>query len=130
MPTNKNALTRYKYLDEMLSDRHHFYDIHDLTKKCNEKLIDAGFPEVSQRCVEKDINYLEYDPFYAEIERYRVNKRRCIRYKNPSFTIFRKELSEEESLRLRKQVELIKSYIPDKEQLINEVEKVLKGNCL
>ena len=43
MPTNKNALTRYKYLDEMLSDRHHFYDIHDLTEKCNEKLIDAGF---------------------------------------------------------------------------------------
>ena len=97
MPTNKNALTRYKYLDEMLSDRHHFYDIHDLTEKCNQKLIDAGFPEVSQRCIEKDINYLEYDPFYAEIERYRVNGRRCIKYKNPSFTIFRKELSEEES---------------------------------
>lgn len=97
MPINKNALTRYKYLDEMLSDRHHFYDIHDLTEKCNQKLIDAGFPEVSQRCIEKDINYLEYDPFYAEIERYRVNGRRCIKYKNPSFTIFRKELSEEES---------------------------------
>ncbi len=97
MPTNKNALTRYKYLDEMLSDRHHFYDIHDLTEKCNEKLIDAGFPEVSQRCIEKDINYLEYDPFHAEIERYRVNGRRCIRYEDPSFSIFRKELSEEES---------------------------------
>lgn len=97
MPTNKNALTRYKYLDEMLSDRHHFYDIHDLTEKCNEKLVDAGFPEVSQRCIEKDINYLEYDPFYAEIERYRGNGHRYIRYKNPSFTIFRKELSEEES---------------------------------
>ena len=97
MPTNKNALTRYKYLDEMLSDRHHFYDIHDLTDKCNEKLIEAGFPEVSQRCIEKDINYLEYAPFYAEIERYRAYGRRCIRYENPSFTIFRKELSEEES---------------------------------
>ena len=97
MPTNKNALTRFKYLDEMLSDRHHFYDIHDLTEKCNEKLTDAGFPEVSQRCIEKDINYLEYDPFYAEIERYRVNSRRCIKYENPSFSIFRKELSEEES---------------------------------
>lgn len=97
MPTNKNALTRYKYLDEMLSDRHHFYDIHDLTEKCNEKLIEAGFPEVSQRCIEKDINYLEYAPFYAEIKRYRVHGRRCIRYENPSFTIFRKDLSEEES---------------------------------
>lgn len=97
MPSNKNALTRYMYLDEMLSDRHHSYDIHDLTEKCNEKLINAGFPEVSQRCIEKDINYLEYAPFYAEIERYRANGRRCIRYENPSFTIFRKELSEEES---------------------------------
>lgn len=85
------------YLDEMLSDRHHFYDIHDLTERCNEKLIDAGFPEVSQRCIEKDINYLEYAPFYAEIERYRVNGKRCLRYRNPSYTIFRKELSEEES---------------------------------
>ena len=43
MPSNKNAVTRYKYLDELLSDRHHYYDIHDLTEKCNEKLVDAGF---------------------------------------------------------------------------------------
>lgn len=97
MPTNKNALTRYKFLDEMLSDRHHFYDIHDLTEKCNENLISAGLPEVSQRCIEKDINYLEYDPFYAEIERFRAGGKRCIRYANPSFSIFKKELSEEES---------------------------------
>ena len=97
MPSTKNAITRYKYLDEMLSDRHHFFDIHDLTERCNEKLIDAGFPEVTQRCIEKDINYLEYAPFYADIERFRSNGRHCIRYKNPSFSIFRKELSDEES---------------------------------
>lgn len=97
MPTNKNALTRYKFLDEMLSDRHHFYDIHDLTKKCNEKLITAGLSEVTLRCIEKDINYLEYDPFFAEIERFRISGRRCMRYADPSFSIFKKELSEEES---------------------------------
>ena len=97
MPSNKNALTRYMYLDEMLSDRHHFYDINDLVEKCNEKLFNAGLPEVTRRCIEKDINYLEYDPFFADIERYRVNGKRCLRYSNPSYTIFRKELSEEES---------------------------------
>ena len=97
MPTNKNALTRYKFLDEMLSDRHHFFDIHDLTKRINEKLITSGLPEVTQRCIEKDINYLEFDPFFAEIERFRVNARRCIRYADPSFSIFKKELSDEES---------------------------------
>lgn len=97
MPTNKNAFTRFKFLDEMLSDRHHFYDIHDLTEKCNHKLISAGLPEVTQRCIEKDINFLEYDPFFAEIERFRVNGKKCIRYLNPSFSIFKKELSDEES---------------------------------
>ena len=81
----------------MLSDRHHFQDIHDLTEKCNNKLVAAGLPTVTQRCIEKDINYLEYDPFFAEIERFRVSGKRCIRYADPSFSIFKKELSKEES---------------------------------
>ncbi len=97
MPSNKNALTRYMFLDEMLSDRHHFYDIHDLTERCNDRLVTAGLSEVTQRCIEKDINYLEYDPFFAEIERFCAHGKRCIRYANPSFSIFKKELSNEES---------------------------------
>ena len=97
MPSNKNALTRYMFLDEMLSDRHHYYDINDLTEKCNERLMTAGLPEVTRRCIEKDINYLEYDPFFAEFERFRKNGKRCIKYADPSFSIFKKELSDEES---------------------------------
>lgn len=96
MPKNKNALTRYKYLDEMLSDRHHFYSIRDLTEKCNRLLTTAGLPEVTRRCIEKDINYLEYDPFFADIERFNVNGKHCLRYASPSFSIFKKELSVEE----------------------------------
>ena len=33
MPANKNAVVRYKYLDELLSDKYHYYDIHDLTER-------------------------------------------------------------------------------------------------
>ncbi len=51
MPTNKNALIRYKYLDRLLSDHHHYYDIHDLTEQVNTMLYDDGFPEVTQRCI-------------------------------------------------------------------------------
>ena len=47
MPTNKNALIRYKYLDRLLSDHYHYYDIHDLTEKVNNMLYDDGFPEVN-----------------------------------------------------------------------------------
>ena len=96
MPTNKNAIARLKYLDELLQDRHHYYDIHDLTDKCNERLYDAGLPEVTQRCIEKDINFLEFEPFNADIERFWKNGRSIIRYENPSFSIFQKELTDEE----------------------------------
>lgn len=54
MATNKNALIRYKHLDRLLSDRHHYYDINDLTKKVNEMLLEEGFQTVTRRCIEKD----------------------------------------------------------------------------
>ena len=38
MPINKNALIRYKYLDRLLSDQHHYYDINDLTEKVNDMM--------------------------------------------------------------------------------------------
>lgn len=96
MPSNKNALIRYKFLDEMLSDRHHYYDINDLTEKCNEKLLDAGFREVTRRCIEKDIVYLTETPFNAPIKRFKWNGKNCVAYKNSSFSIFKQEMSNEE----------------------------------
>ena len=96
MPSNKNALIRYKFLDEMLSDRHHFYDINDLTERCNEKLLDAGFREVTRRCIEKDIVHLTETPFNAPIKRFRWNGKNCVAYKNSSFSIFKQEMSNEE----------------------------------
>ena len=101
MPTNKNALIRYKYLDKLLSDHHHYYDIHDLTEKVNDMLYEDGFPEVTQRCIEKDLNTLEFAPFSAPIERFTWNGKRCISYEKRSFSIFKQEMSREERNLLR-----------------------------
>lgn len=94
MPTNKNALIRYKHLDRLLSDHHHYYDIHDLTEKVNEMLEEDGFSEVTQRCIEKDLVDLE-GLFSAPIDRSSKNGKRCITYGKYSFSIFTKEMSEE-----------------------------------
>ena len=51
MPSNKNALIRYRYLDELLSSRVKYYTRQELTDKLNEHL---AVP-VSKRCVEKDL---------------------------------------------------------------------------
>lgn len=110
MPTNKNALIRYKYLDGLLSDYHHYYDIHDLTEKVNDMLYEDGFPEVTQRCIEKDINTLEYAPFSAPIERFTKKGKRCIHYDNRSFSIFKKEISREEQNLLREVLSTIGQF--------------------
>lgn len=110
MPTNKNALIRYKYLDRLLSDHHHYYDIHDLTEKVNDMLYDDGFPEVTQRCIEKDLNTLEYAPFSAPIERFRHNGKNCISYDNYSFSIFKQEMSREERNLLREVLSTIGQF--------------------
>lgn len=75
MPENKNALTRYKILDDLLSNQYHNYSIDDLVEEVNKHLSDM-YPSsnsVGRRTIEKDIKYLEYDgPFMANIERYSV----------------------------------------------------------
>ena len=81
MPSNKNALIRYKFLDRLLSDRHHFYDRKTLWEKVNEMLYDAGFKEVTRRCIETDIIDLMDAPFNAPIEKYIKNGKECLRYK-------------------------------------------------
>lgn len=101
MPQTKNYVVRCMLLDELLSDRHHFYDIHDYVDLINRKLEESGYEKVTQRCIEKDIKSIEFEPFYAEIERYKAAGKRCVRYKEADFSIFKKKLSKEEKLLLR-----------------------------
>lgn len=108
MPSNKNALTRIVLLDKLLADRYHAYSIQDMTEYLERELPQYGQDGgVSKRCVEKDLEYLEYHfPILIEFERYtvdahsaasdRVYKKRCIRYLDPTFSIFKGKLSEEE----------------------------------
>ena len=104
MPRTKNALSRYKILDELLSDRYHCYTLDSLTEIVGERLMDLGQDPVSRRQIEKDIQYLEYGgEFLAEIERYTADGEACfnkklmktvwrkgLRYADPSYSIFKK----------------------------------------
>lgn len=110
MATNKNALIRYKHLDTLLSDRHHYYDINDLTEKVNDMLYDDGFKTVTRRCIEKDLVYLTEAPFNAPIKRFKWNGKNCVAYKNASFSIFKQEMSREERNLLREVLNTIGQF--------------------
>jgi len=123
MPTNKNAMTRFKILDELLSNRHHNYSLDDLTEEINKRLSEL-YPDtngVVRRTIEKDIYYLEYEgPFLAEIERYTVSgynydkqkaySKKCLRYANPAYSIFKQELTNDEESLLRETLSIIGQF--------------------
>jgi len=96
MPTNKNALARISILDALLADRHHYYNLDDLTEKCNERLEEIGVSTVTRRCIEKDIDFIEGASFGGNINKEIVNGKYCLRYADPSFSIFTKKLSDYE----------------------------------
>ncbi|MDE6272531.1 MAG: WYL domain-containing protein [Muribaculaceae bacterium] len=119
MPLNKNAMTRYALIDRLLANRHKAYSIQDITDRINLELGELGYCPVSKRCIEKDINYLEYDsPFDAELEEYwvdatdkndRVYRKRCLRYVDPTFSIFKPKLTYNEKLVLSTSLEMLGS---------------------
>ena len=74
MPTNKNAFIRYKYLDRLLSDRHHYYDMNALTEKVNDMMErDMLGMSVGVRTIQKDILALQLAPFSAPIDFKKIN---------------------------------------------------------
>ncbi len=116
-------MTRYRILDELLSNQYHHYSLDDLTEKVSNQLCDIN-PDsngVTRRCIEKDIHYLELEsPFMVDIERYGVPStnsktgkdytKRCLRYSDPSFSIFKKELSDDEVSLLREAMSLLGQF--------------------
>lgn len=98
MAVNKNAVIRYMYLDQMLSDRHHYYTRSELTDKCNERLRADGFGEVTKRTIEMDIVALQDAPFSMDIIEYSeiIAGKRVIRYADQSQSLFAKPMTADE----------------------------------
>lgn len=121
MPTNKNAMTRYEILDELLSNRYHNYTIDGLVDEVNRRLQEIGRRPVTRRCVEMDIEYIELSgPFMAEIERIPVTvfsaehqkniTTKYIRYKDPSFSIFKKKMTDDEKYLLSNALDMLGQF--------------------
>lgn len=132
MPATKNAMTRYMILDQLLSDKYHDYSLDDLTEEVSNHLAELNEDSegVVRRTIEKDIAYLEYEsPFMVEIERHYVDsfnrekqktyRKKCLRYADPSFSIFKKEMSDDEKYLLSEAISLLGQFdgLPNLEAL-------------
>lgn len=102
MPQNKNALTRYKILDELLSDTTRRYTRKDLYNAVLQKLksIDDK-ATLTKRTIEKDLYDLQERPFEMEIIETEGAGGKYLKYADQSRSLFSKPLSEDEKVLLR-----------------------------
>lgn len=95
MPANKNALIRYKTIDNCLRNRYRRWTLEDLVEACSDALYDMeGIRKgVSVRTVQGDIQMMRSDKlgYNAPIE---VYEHKYYRYSEPDYSITNMPMSQ------------------------------------
>lgn len=126
MPANKNALIRYKTIDNCLKNKYRKWTLDDLVEACCNALYDMeGIKKgVCARTVQMDIQIMRSDKlgYYAPIE---VYDRIYYRYADPDYSITQNPLSMDDCELLKKAIMLLESKEnPNKEETAEVLTKV------
>ena len=119
MGITKQKLARLKMLDDLLSNRHHQFSTEDLAEVISYRMaeIDPSSDGITQRTIQKDLKFLREEwPDFVDIEEKQISvyskekqktvTKHCVRYATPGFSIFKKELSDDEEYLLREALSL------------------------
>jgi predicted DNA-binding transcriptional regulator YafY len=113
MATNKNALIRYKVLDNCFRNPGKRYFIEDLIEECERVLleIDPNSDGISRRQILQDISFMESsEGWQIELQRERQGKRVFYRYTDSSFSINNMPLNEVEINQLQSAVDILSQF--------------------
>ena len=132
MPANKNALIRYKTIDNCLRNRYRRWTLDDLVEACSDALYDMeGITKgVCARTVQMDIQIMRSDKlgYNAPIE---VYDRIYYRYADPEYSITEMPLSIEDCKLIKKAIILLENKKDknneDTIQVLNKVQDRLKS---
>lgn len=111
MATNKNALIRYRTIDQCLQNRFRKWTLEDLMEACSETLyeyegIDKG---VSKRTVQLDIQIMRSDKlgYNAPIV---VREKKYYTYEDPHYSITNIPLTDQDLNRLNEVVQILQQF--------------------
>ena len=126
MPANKNALIRYKTIDNCLRNKYRRWTLDDLVEACSNALYDMeGITKgVCARTVQMDIQIMRSDKlgYNAPIE---VYDRIYYKYADPDYSITEMPLSIEDCKLIKRAIILLESKKDtDNEDTINVLNKI------
>lgn len=135
MSTNKNALIRYKVLDNCFRNPGKRYFIDSLIEECEKVLleIDPESKGISRRQIFDDVAFMESSEGWSiELERHKDGKKVFYRYKDLSFSINNMPLNEVEINQLKEAVDILTQFkgMPQFEWISEMVPKLRQGITL
>lgn len=109
MPANKNALIRYKTIDNCLRNTHRRWTLDDLVDACCEVLLDMEGTSCSVRTVQGDIQMMRSDKlgYNAPIE---VYDHKYYRYADPRYSITDMPLSQNDYDVMKEAVDMLRQF--------------------
>ncbi len=111
MPVNKNALIRYKTLDDCLRNNGRKWTLNDLVEACSNALAEyeGNYDGVSVRTIQGDLQMMRSDKlgYNAPIE---VYQRKYYRYSDPKFSIMRLPLSKSDVDTMSEAIDLLRQF--------------------
>jgi predicted DNA-binding transcriptional regulator YafY len=132
MAATKNALIRYKVLDNCFRNTGKRYFIGDLISECETVLseIDPSSSGISRRQIFDDIAFMESAEGWAiDLLRHKEGKRVFYRYADPSFSINNMPLNEVEINQLKSAVDILSQFkgMPQFEWINELIPKLKQG---
>jgi predicted DNA-binding transcriptional regulator YafY len=113
MATNKNALIRYKVLDNCFRNPGKRYFLQDLIDECDNVLseIDSNYNGISRRQIFEDISFMESNEGWnIDLQKLREGKKVYYRYSDPSFSINNMPLNEVEIDQLQSALDILSQF--------------------
>lgn len=111
MPVNRNALVRFKTIDNCLRNRHRKWTLQDLIDACSDALYDyEGIDKgVSRRTVQMDIQMMRSDKlgYHAPIV---VEEKKYYTYSDPDYSITNIPLTDQDLGKLSEVVDILKQF--------------------
>lgn len=132
MATNKNALIRYKVLDNCFRNPGKRYFIDDLITECENVILemDAEANGISRRQIFEDISFMESKEGWGiELERFKDGKKVYYQYADLNFSINNMPLNEIEINQLKAAVNILSQFkgMPQFEWMNELIPKLQQG---
>jgi hypothetical protein len=132
MPATKNALIRYKVLDNCFRNPGRRYFIADLIDECAKVLreIDPDITGISRRQIMDDIAFMESNEGWSiELERHRLDRKVYYRYSDTSYSINNMPLNKVEIELLQDTIQTLTQFkgMPKFEWMQELIPKLREG---